>query len=161
MKIIIPFLMLLVIHPVVSGQKKDFRESTLTEISCLIENAYEFLGKSDTAILAAGRPSSIRGGDKWEVGSVDTSEKNTGMGEAIIIGTGCGALTLFVSPKTNLVDVIMYLPHKKAKIKEEDLINRFKDKYTFDKTGTVTIETKNAEPFKLSVENGVILIGNG
>jgi len=160
MKTIIPFLMLLVTHPVVSGQKKDFKENTLTEISGLIENAYQFLGKSDTAVLAAGRPSAIQGGDKWEVGLVDTSEKNTGMGETIIIGTGCGALTLFVSPKTNLIDIIMYLPHKKAKIKEEDLINRFKDKYTFDKSGTTTIETKNAEQFKLSIENGVILIGN-
>jgi hypothetical protein len=161
MKTIIPFLTVLIIHPAISGQKKDFRENTLTEISCLIDNAYEFLGKTGTAVLSAGRPASIQGGDKWEIGLVDSSEKSTGMGESIIIGTGCGALTLFVSPKTHLIDVIMYLPHKKAKLKEEDLINRFKDKYTFDKTATTTIETKNAEPFKLSVENGVILIGNG
>jgi len=159
MKIVIASMMTLVVTSAF-GQKKDFKENTLTEISCLIANPYEFLDKSDSAILAAGRPASIRGGDKWEVGAIDSSEKDKGMGEMIVIGTGCGALTLIVSPVTKVVDVILYIPHKKARIDEDDVVASLNGKYVFDNKGDAVIEVNGSKPVKLSVSGGMIVMGN-
>ena len=75
MKIVVPFLITLIVNSIGFAQKKDFKENSLNEISCLIENGHEFLGKSVAAILSAGRPSSIQGGHKWEVFSVDSAKK--------------------------------------------------------------------------------------
>jgi hypothetical protein len=161
MKIIMAFAIMLVTAPVVIGQKKEFKENTLKEISCLVENAYEFLDKPATAILAAGRPVSIQGGDKWEVTLVDTvstSTKNSSdLGNPVMIGTGCGALTLIISYSTRVVYAIMYMPHKKARINEEDLIKTF-HKYAFNDTGEATVETANSKPVQLSISQGIILI---
>jgi len=160
MKIIIIFFIMLVTAPAVIGQKKEFKENTLKEISCLVENAYEFLDKPASAILAAGRPASIQGGDKWEVALVDTvntSAKNSSdLGNSVIIGTGCGGLTLFISYTTRVAYAIMYIPHKKAKINEEDLQKTF-HKYTFS-NWQAAVETANSMLVQLGIAKGIILI---
>ena len=159
MKIVVPFLITLMVNSIGFAQKKDFKEKTLNEISSLIENAHEFLGKSVVAVLGVGKPSSIQGGDQWEVFSVDSSKKTSDLGTMIMIATGCGVLTLFISPKTKLVDVMEYLPHKKAKLTEEDLRNRFKDKYIFDQKGIAFIQTTDSERMQVSIAGGIIFIG--
>ena len=138
MKRFFVFFIMLGFHIIVAAQKNELKEKTLLEITCFIENSYEFLGKTDSAILLAGRPGSIKGGDKWETTITDTHEKNEmNAGKAITIGTGCGALLLTVSAKTNLVNTLTFIPHKKAKIDGEDIRNFFKDRYSFDKNESV------------------------
>ena len=77
----------------------------------------------------------------------------------IMTATSCGLLTLFVSPKTKLVDVMEYLPHKRAKLTEQDLRNWFKDKYAFDQKGIAFIQTTDSERMQVSIEGGIIFIG--
>ena len=51
----------------------------------------------------------------------------------------------------------IFVPHKKAKINGEDIINFLKDKYTFDKNGSAII-TKDSNSIRLAVMQGSILI---
>src|SRR5580765_2581351 len=124
-------LMLFSFHLV--GQKVSLKEKTLMEIDCYIKHAYELLGKTDSAILAAGRPDSIIGGDTWAVEVINTSKKKNSLkaNKAIVIGTGCGALLLTVSQKTNLISTLTFLPHEKANLSGDDLLTFLIHKYTF------------------------------
>jgi len=158
MRTIISILLLSILSTTAIGQKKTFKENTLKEISCLIENPYEFLDKQDTAILKAGRPASIQGGDKWEVALIDTSDINDrSISKIIIIGTGCGALTLYVSRLGNVVIMISYIPHKKAKLEENDLLETVKKKYDLDESGDAFIKT-STNKIGLSVRRGALIM---
>ena len=158
MKIIVALLVTVLFTNIVFAQK-ELKEKTLQEIDSLVANPLEFLGKTDSAIMAAGRPSSIIGGDKWEVESFQGSNKNAvDSGKAILIGTGCGALMLMVSAKSNLVYAITFIPHKKSKLDGAQIMNYLGSKYQFDKTGISIIKAKDSSYIELTVSTGVIFI---
>ena len=158
MKIIVALLVTGLFTNIVFAQK-ELKEKTLQEIDSLVANPLEFLGKTDSAIMAASRPSSIIGGDKWEAKSIKSSNKNAmDSGKAIIIGTGCGALMLRGSAKSNLVYAITFIPHKKSKLDGAQIMNYLGSKYQFDKTGTSIIKAKDSSYIGLTVLTGAILI---
>lgn len=161
MKILITLISLLFSFHLV-GQKASLKQRTLMEIDGYIKYAYELLGKTDSAILAAGRPDSIIGGDKWEAELINTStskKKNKlGASKAIVIGTGCGALMLTISEKTNLASTLTFLVHEKSYLDGDDIITFLKHQYTFDKNATAIIETKNSNYIALNIMRGGILI---
>src|SRR5215813_7128018 len=108
MRTITTLIAILFVHASFS-QKKDFKGMALQEIDSLVANALELLGKTDSAIIEVGRPASIIGGDKWEAEVIKAAKQNSmDASKSIIIGTGCGALMLIVSSKTNLVYVLTF-----------------------------------------------------
>lgn len=158
MKIIVALFITFLFTNIVFAQK-ELKEKTLQEIDSLVANSLEFLGKTDSAIMAAGRPSSIIGGDKWEAKSFKGSNKNAmDSGKSIIIGTGCGGLMLMVSAKSNLVYAITFIPHKKSKLDGARIMNYLGSKYQFDKTGTSIIKAKDSSYIGLSALTGAIFI---
>jgi hypothetical protein len=109
--------------------------------------------------MAAGRPASIIGGDKWEAEVIKVSPKNAmDASKTIVIGTGCGGLLLIVSAKTGLVYTLSFIPHKKANLDGPDILKYLSNKYHFDKTGYSTIQVKDSSFIQLAVLAGSILI---
>ena len=144
----------------VVGQKVSLKQKALNEIDCYIKHAYELLGKTDSAILAGGRPDSIIGGDKWDVEIINASKKKNSLkaSKAIVIGTGCGALLLTVSEKTNLTSTLTFLPHQKTYLDGDDILTFLKHQYTFDKSAVSIIQTGNSNFIALNIMRGGILI---
>ncbi|MEO7924710.1 MAG: hypothetical protein ABIR30_13595 [Chitinophagaceae bacterium] len=159
MKIIISlFVVALFIHPV-AGQKKGMKEKALEEIDSLVANALEFLGKTDSFILAAGRPFSIKGGDKWDAEVIRANKKNSmDVSKTIIIGTGCGALMLMVSAKTGLVYAVTFVPHAKAKLDGADIMSYLASKYSFDQRGNSTFQAKDFSWVSVGMLAGGVMI---
>ena len=62
MKMIITLVGIFLTGNIIVAQKKEFREKALQEIDSLVANALEFLGKTDSVIMATGRPASTNGG---------------------------------------------------------------------------------------------------
>ena len=115
------------------AQTKNFREQTFSEILSIIEHPFELLGKTDSTIVSAGRPSTIVGGDEWTVEVVDTPGTNEmEASKAMVIGTGRAAIMLIVSQQTGLVHNLTYLPLPRAKVKGVDIIKYLEGKYKFD-----------------------------
>ena len=159
MKIVIAALAILLLHPIVIAQKKEMREKALREIDSLISNPFEFLGKTDSLIMAAGRPSSIIGGDQWETEVSEATKQDAGdIGKMMVIGTGCGALLLTISTKSKLVYSILYLPHKKARLGATDIWEHLNGTYEFDPDFTSMIQTRDSSWIQLAVLRGTIMI---
>lgn len=159
MKIIVVLLATVLFTNIVSAQKRELKEKTLQEIDSLVANCLEFLGKTDSAVMAAGRPSSIVGGDTWEAEFIKDSKKNAmDTSKSIVIGTGCGALMLMVSAKSNLVYTITFIPHKKSRLDGAQIMSYLGSKYQFDKTGASIIKAKDSSYIGLSMLAGAIFI---
>ena len=143
----------------VAGQKISMKQRALREIDCYARHAYQLLGKTDSSIVAAGRPDSIIGGDKWEAEVINTSGKKNSLkaSKAIVIRTGCGALILTVSEKTNLVSTLTFLVHEKTYLDGDDIITFLRHKYIFTKSESI-IQTSDSNYIVLSVMRGGIVI---
>lgn len=141
------------------AQKKTFQEKTLQEIDSLIANPLEFLGKTDSAIIAAGRPASLVGGDEWKTDIIKASSRNSmDASKTIVIGTGCGSLMLVVAAKSGLVYTISFIPHTKAKLNGAEIMKHLSSKYQFDKSGSSVIQAKDATYIGLAVTTGVVMV---
>ena len=139
------FLVLLGAIPAFGQSKKEFREQTFAELVSIIENPFEFLGKTDSAVVAAGRPANIVGGDQWEVTISTASEENDMDSKLIIIGTGHGALMLMVSKSTSLIYTLFFVPHRRSQITGADIIIHLQGRFKFDKEWRCTFETDNGK----------------
>ena len=159
MKISITFLLCFFAGTIATAQKKDFRERTLQETDSLITNALLFLGRSEQEIIAAGRPASVIGGDKWEAEVIKANKKNSmDAGKTIVVGTGCGALMMVLSAKTSLVYVLTFMPHQKSKLTGIDIFNHLKETYRFDQKGNTIFQAKDSTLVGLSVTAGAIVL---
>ena len=156
MKTQLLLLLLLGMNITAIAQKKDVKERTIQEIEGYINYAYELLGKTDSAILANGRPDSIIGCDKWDVEVIDTKKKNKlGASKAIVIATGCGALMLSVSKKTNLTFTLTFLS---MNLEGKEILSALQKKYNVSTSAEMILQTSTSEFIVVSVMQGGILI---
>ena len=134
------------------SQKKSFRERTLEEIRCFVDYPLVLLGRTEKEIRKGGRPYEIKGGDIWEV---EVFKKSN----AIVIGTGCGALLLNISDSSKRVFIVTFLAHKKAKLDSAAIREALKDKYSFDEKGFCEYTAVDSRKMILILLNpGIILV---
>lgn len=159
MRLFILLFTLLLSANTVTAQKKTLQEKALQEIDSLVANSLDLLGKTDSAIMAAGRPASIIGGDEWKADLVKLSGKNNMDAKAtIIIGTGCGVLMIVVAAKSGLAYNFNYIPHKKTKLDGQQIMAHLSNKYTFDKAGATTFQAKDASYVGLMMMQGGLMM---
>ena len=157
MKIRLLFLLFLGMNITAIAQKKNIKERTMQEIEGYINYAYELLGKTDSAIIANGRPDSIIGCDKWDVEVINTNKKKNKLkaSKAIVITTGCGALMLTVSEKSNLTYILTFLS---MNLEGREIMSALQKKYNIDNSTEAVLQTRNSEFVVVSVMQGGILI---
>ena len=143
---------------IVFGQKNELARKALREIDSIITNPYEFLGKTGEDVKAAGRPASIIGGDKWEEEKESGEKITTGEDKAIVIGTGCGALMMMISGKTNLVYTIAFVAHKKTKLEGMTIWDHLNGVYEFEPKGNAIIPLKDSTFIGLQMLSGGIML---
>jgi len=142
---------------IVFGQKNELAKKALREIDSIITHPYEFLGKTGADIKAAGRPASITGCDKWE--EEESGDKITaGDDKSIVIGTGCGALMMMISGKTNLVYTIAFVAHKKTKLDGTDIWDHLDGVYEFETKGNAVIQLKDSTFIGLQMLSGGVML---
>lgn len=155
------FITFLVSQPAIGQKKNALAKSALSEIESLIANPFEFLGKTPSDIQLAGRPASIKGCDQWEVdvSPKETKDNPAGQDSAMVIGTGCGALTLLVSAKTGLVYAINFLVHRKARLEGMEIWDHLKGIYEFEPRGVAFIPAKDNSFLGLQMlQGGIVLV---
>ena len=158
MKIIIYTVILVSLSVTVVGQKNNIKEKALEEIACIIASPFELLGKTDTAIIAAGRPSAIKGGNKWKIVHMDTvNSLYPDSPRIMLIATGLGALTLVLKGSDQVVKVIWYVPHKDALITEADFLEMFKNKFNL-KSGRSLLFEKEANSYAAEIGYGGVVV---
>ena len=137
----------------------DTKDAVLMQLNDLIENGYEFLGKSEYQILSKGRPASISGGDIWNV-TAQIPDRIRQYNKRIIIETGSGSsFSVFISAKTNKAYWISFTPLVWADI--DDVNSYLKGKYYIDEDGiSQSIPTTNSElvSFKIEMRETLLLI---
>jgi hypothetical protein len=159
MKNILLLVLVCLVHSTVNCQSLSFKEKTYIEISSLIDNAYEFLGKNDSDIISRGRPATMQEGNKWNVSSFDTKAKDElNTSKTVLIQTDYGQIMLLVSATTKVVQTIVYLAHRKAKVNGIEIMDHLKTKYDINERGDSRIKTPNAEYVTMSVLNGGVAL---
>lgn len=142
-----------------SAQKASMTDNALKEISSIIEHAYSFLGKTDSTILANGRPASLKGCDKWQVEFFDPKgNSSTEISKMILVGTGCGSLMIAFSRKTNLASSLTFIAHKKAKLYGIDIHKHLKDRYSFNEKSAAIVEIKGHGFIEVGILSGGVLM---
>lgn len=138
---------------------QNLRERALQELTSLVEHPFELLGKSDSTVLAGGRPSLIRGGNSWEAMVTDAGNGNEmGASKAITISTGCGDLLLVVSEKTGRVYVMTFMPNEKSELTEAGIREALKSRLTFDPQGNAFYRTADYTELGVSLVEGALVI---
>ena len=118
------------VAPGYAQKGKIKKQDALNEISYIIDNAYEFLGKSSEQILNPQWITSLEGEDNWEILDVKI-EGDTIQNPSNFIGivTRNGLILLMTSKNTKLVSSLTYIPDKKFNLKIFKIVNYLMKRY--------------------------------